>query len=42
MFNIEHDLDALLIAVLGITSLLWLGRNIYVALKDIYFDHQSV
>jgi len=41
MLNIQHDLDAVLVATLGVISLLWLGRNIYMAMKDIVQDQPS-
>ncbi len=41
MFNIHHDLDAVLIAALGVVSILWLGRNIYMAFKDILQENSS-
>ncbi len=41
MFNIQHDLDAVLIAALGLVSILWLGRNTYMALKDSWRDHTT-
>ncbi len=41
MFTLQHDLDALVIAVLGAVSILWLGRNIYLALKDVWQDSTS-
>lgn len=41
MFNIQHDLDALLIAALGVVSILWLGRNIYLAFKELWQDHTA-
>ncbi len=39
MFNIHHDLDAVLIASLGVISIIWLGRNIYLAMKEMIQDH---
>jgi len=41
MFNIQHDLDAVIIATLGVVSILWLGRNIYMALKDIHKERSD-
>lgn len=41
MFNIQHDLDAVLIATLGVISILWLGRNIYLALKELWQEEDS-
>lgn len=35
MFSLQHDLDAILIATLGVISILWLGRNIYRAIRDL-------
>ncbi len=41
MINIQHDLDAVLIAALGVISIVWLGRNIYMAMKDILRDQSA-
>jgi hypothetical protein len=38
MFNIQHDLDAMIIALLGVVSLIWLGRNIFMAFKELIKD----
>ncbi len=33
--HIQHNLDAIIIASIGVISLIWLGRNIYMAMRDI-------
>ncbi|MBT3309153.1 MAG: hypothetical protein HOL04_04210 [Gammaproteobacteria bacterium] len=41
MFNIQHDLDAMIIALLGVVSLIWLGRNIFMAFKELIKDQSE-
>ncbi|MBC8519926.1 MAG: hypothetical protein H8D24_05935 [Gammaproteobacteria bacterium] len=38
MSIIQHNLDAVIIGSIGVISLLWLGRSIYLAIKDILID----
>ncbi len=41
MFTFQHDLDALIVASLGVISILWLGRNIYLAIKEMLQDQRD-